>query len=500
MGGMAEWDDVAGDADVRAAREAAGRAVAEAGDDRFRTWMTAGWAPESRGLPPRDPVADRAAVRRDRLRRALPGRTLVIPAGRPHVRSNDCDHRFRPHSAFTHLTGWGWDAVPGAVLVIPATGRAVLRFRPPAGHDTVEGYADPVDGAFWTGPRPGIDAVSARLGVTTADVAGLNEALVAASVTAPLAVLADADPAVTALADAIAPGRDRADDVRLADAASALRLIKDAWEVGQIRTAAAATLAGFEDVRDRLPRIVGHPRGERVVEGVFWARARELGNDVGYDTIAAAGEHACRLHWSDDDGPVRPGDLLLLDAGVELDSLYTADVTRTIPVSGRFTPAQRQVYDAVLAAADAAFRVAGPGVPFRALHEAAVASVAHTVADWGLVPVEAVTTLRPGWGLHRRFMVHGTSHHLGLDVHDCARVAPERYRDGVLEPGMVLTIEPGLYLQPDDELVPAGLRGIGVRIEDDVLVTADGVKSLTRAFPRTADEVEAWVAGRWPGR
>lgn len=196
----------------------------------------------------------------------------------------------------------------------------------------------------------------------------------AASATAPLAVLADADPAVTALADAIAPGRDRADDVRLADAASALRLVKDAWEVGQIRTAAAATLAGFEDVRDRLPRIVGHPRGERVVEGVFWARARELGNDVGYDTIAAAGEHACRLHWSDDDGPVRPGDLLLLDAGVELDSLYTADVTRTIPVSGRFTPAQRQVYDAVLAAA-------GPGVPFRALHEAAVASVVHTADE-----------------------------------------------------------------------------------------------------------------------
>jgi Xaa-Pro aminopeptidase len=179
---------------------------------------------------------------------------------------------------------------------------------------------------------------------------------------------------------------------------------------------------------------------------------------------------------------------------VELDSLYTADITRTLPVSGKFTQAQKKIYLAVLEAADAAFAIAKPGIKFREIHEAAMKVIAQRTAEWGILPVSAEESLEQSKQFHRRWMVHGTSHHLGLDVHDCAQARRDMYLDQELKPGMVFTIEPGLYLQPDDLLVPAELRGIGVRIEDDVLVTETGVENLTAALPRKADDVEAWMA------
>ena len=183
-----------------------------------------------------------------------------------------------------------------------------------------------------------------------------------------------------------------------------------------------------------------------------------------------------------------------MDAGVEVDSLYTADVTRTLPVSGTFSPAQRQVYDAVLAAADAAFAAVHPGASLRDVHAAAMEVIAARLAEWGWLPVSAAESLGPDGGHHRRWMVHGTSHHLGIDVHDCAQARRDVYLGGPLAPGMVFTIEPGLYLRADDLGVPPEFRGIGVRIEDDVLVTEDGVENLSAALPRAATDVEAWMA------
>ncbi|BDZ44573.1 hypothetical protein GCM10025866_04820 [Naasia aerilata] len=145
-------------------------------------------------------------------------------------------------------------------------------------------------------------------------------------------------------------------------------------------------------------------------------------------------------------------------------------------------------------AADAAFAIVRPGIRFREVHEAAMAVIARKTAEWGLLPGTAEEAMQPENQQHRRYMVHGTSHHLGIDVHDCAKARRELYREGVLEPGMVFTIEPGLYFQPDDLTVPERFRGIGVRIEDDVLVTETGVENLSAGIPRTADEVEAWVA------
>ena len=155
-----------------------------------------------------------------------------------------------------------------------------------------------------------------------------------------------------------------------------------------MRLAIDATKQGFDDVIADLPQIVAHPRGERLVEGTFNRRARAEGNQVGYDTIAASGPHACILHWTRNDGPVNDGDLILLDAGIELDSLYTADITRTLPISGTFTEVQRRVYEAVLEAADAARAIVKPGIRFREVHAEAMKVIARKTAEWGLLPGE----------------------------------------------------------------------------------------------------------------
>lgn len=438
----------------------------------FLDAISTGWAPRTESLPAAREQAPFAAERRDRLSRQFPGERLVIPAGELRQRSNDTDYPFRAHSAFAHLTGWASDAEPAAVLVLdPIEGghAATLYFRERADRTTAEFYADAAIGEFWIGPRPALDAVAADLGVRTAHLAAYEPVL----------------------------GERVVDhDADLTRAVSELRLIKDAYEIAQMRAAVAVTAAGFDDIVDHLPAIIEHPRGERIVEGVFHTRARSDGNQEGYDTIAASGPHACYLHWTRNDGAVLPGDLILIDAGVEIDSLYTADITRTLPVSGRFTEVQRRVYETVREAADAAFAAARPGVSFRCVHEAAMRVIAERTAEWGLLPVTAEEALNADTGgQHRRYMVHGTSHHLGIDVHDCAQARREMYYDGILEPGMVFTIEPGLYFQIDDLTVPVELRGIGVRIEDDILMTPDGPENLSAGIPRTADEVEAWIAG-----
>ena len=238
-------------------------------------------------------------------------------------------------------------------------------------------------------------------------------------------------------------------------------------------------------------------RGERVIEGVFATRARLDGNDVGYGSIAAAGPHATILHWTRNDGPVVPGDLVLLDAGVELDSYYTADITRTFPVNGTFSDVQRQVYDAVLEAADAAFAVVKPGsdLPRGARRRDA----GHRAQD-GRVGLPARSPPRsrssPRTSSTAATWCTARATTSASTCTTARRRGVDMYMDGVLEPGMVFTIEPGLYFQPDDLTVPAEFRGIGVRIEDDILVTADGAENLSAGIPRTADEVEAWVRGR----
>ena len=477
----------------------------------FREFISSGWDDHPRKEPERGDVADFTAARRARFLDSLPeelaGHTLVIPAGPESRRSNDTDYPYRPHSAFTHLTGWGSDTVPGSVLVIDAsasTAPAVLYARGPAGRDTDEFYANPAIGEFWTGPRPHLDDIATRLVLEVRPLeswSGVGDGDIAHTV-----VLPEADDTFSLHLQhrrTAVLGEDRAGVLDTADSIlgqhlAELRFVKDEYEQGQMRLAIDATHRGFVDIIRALPDAAGSARGERVIESAFARRARLEGHDVGYSTIAASGPHACILHWVRNDGPVGGEDLLLVDAGVELDSLYTADITRTLPVSGRFSPRQREVYEAVLEAADHALAVVRPGVAFRAIHDAAMEVIAAHTAAWGFLPGSAQESLEKDAGWHRRYMIHGTSHHLGLDVHDCQKARRELYVDQELRPGMVFTIEPGLYFQPDDLTVPAEWRGIGVRIEDNILVTETGAINLSAAIPRTADEVEAWVAENTP--
>lgn len=492
MDGMGQTD--------KAPRATANRSTTPA-SSTFAQYISSQWADRVETLPSARTPAPYAAARRARLSALHPGARLVIPAGPAKVRSNDTDYAYRAHSAFAYLTGWGADAVPGSVLVLEPTPEghdATLYFRPAAGRDTDEFYANPEIGEFWTGPRPSLAHVAADLGLATRDLAEFADVLERLDATT--RVVRDADRDLTdqidgrrlLAADTVSLDSDA--DAGLARDLSEMRLVKDEYEIAELRAAIDATRSGFDDIIADLPEAIAHARGERLVEGTFNRRARAEGNAVGYDTIAASGPHACILHWTRNDGPVVPGDLMLVDAGIERDSLYTADITRTLPVSGRFTEVQRRVYEAVREAADAAFAIVRPGIRFREIHAAAMAVIARTTAEWGLLPVSAEESLDPEHQYHRRYMVHGTSHHLGLDVHDCAQARRELYLDGVLEPGMVFTIEPGLYFQPDDLTVPEEYRGIGVRIEDNVLVTSEGAENLSIGIPRTADDVEAWLA------
>ena len=467
----------------------------------FKDFISSGWAERTDATPAPREQAPFAAARRARISELYAGKRVIVPAGSAKVRSNDTDYPFRAHSAFAHLTGWGADAVSGSVLVLEPTDaghEATLYFREAAGRDSDEFYANPDVGEFWTGARPSLAHVAGDLGLATANLHAFSAVL--DSVDADTLLVREADRDITDQVDgrrllaAQTDGIEHDGDAELARDLSELRLVKDSYEIAQMRLAVNATKQGFDDVITDLPEIVAHERGERLVEGTFNRRARADGNTVGYDTIAASGPHACILHWTRNDGPVVPGDVILLDAGIELESYYTADITRTLPIGGTYTDVQRRVYEAVLEAADAALAIVRPGIRFREIHAEAMKVIAAKTAEWGLLPVSAEESLEPDNQFHRRYMVHGTSHHLGIDVHDCAAARRDLYLDGVLEPGMVFTIEPGLYFQPDDLTVPEEYRGIGVRIEDDILVTETGAENLSAHIPRTADEVEAWLA------
>lgn len=487
--------------------------------EAFKTFISQQWGPRPANPYPRTEAAPYALARRVALGAQFQGIRLVIPAGSLVTRNNDCDYRFRPHSAFSHLTGLGTDRQPDAVLVLePATAgqtnaettpegaggthSATLYFRPRASRGSQEFYADSTYGELWVGARPSLEEFTQHSAIECRHLDELAPALARDLPNTALGAIPTSDQNVAQLLErlrreaGVSPETAQELDEKLIEATSELRLIKDEWEVEQMRLAIAATQDSFEEAIRAFPRAARHHRGERVIEGAFGARAREMGNGLGYDTIAACGPHAATLHWINNDGVVRDGDVILLDAGVEVDSLYTADITRTLPINGKFTEVQRRIYQAVLDAADAAFEQANqPGCIFREVHDAAMRVIAARLEEWGLLPVSAAESLSPEGQQHRRWMVHGTSHHLGLDVHDCAQARAEMYNGAKLRPGMCFTIEPGLYFREDDLSVPPEYRGISVRIEDDILVREDGsCERLSQGIPRTVQEVETWIA------
>ncbi|MFD8497000.1 aminopeptidase P family protein [Amycolatopsis sp. NPDC059657] len=444
----------------------------------FRDWIREGWEPDAEAVEIPPGAAEAAAAHRARLAAELPGRRIALAAGRAKVRSNDTFFEFRADSDFVWLTGCQRE---GAIVVLEDD-KAVLYVPKPAEPDEADFVGDANNSPLWVGSAPGPRAYGEALGIEcrpledlASGLRGLNPAVLAG---------AGVDP----MLDAFGFGHSE----RLRTVLAELRRIKDDWEIGQLRGAVDATARGFADVLAALPEAV-RGGGERWLQGTFDRRARAEGTGPGYTSIIAAGPHAPILHWTRCSGPVNDDSLVLLDAGVELDSLYTADITRTFPVGGEFTAAQRKVYDLVHEAHVAALAEVRPGHDYGAFQEVALRVIATGLHDWGLLPVSVDEALSADGQQHRRYIVCGTGHFLGLDVHDCAASSPGAYRQGVLAEGMALAVEPGLYFHAGDLTVPPELRGIGIRIEDNVVVTASGHDLLSAAFPSTAAEVEAWV-------
>jgi len=450
-------------------------------------FMVTRWARTTLDVTPIDRL-DAFRRRRAALSKRFPGETLLIPTGAEKVRANDTHYLFRPGTDFYYLTG---HTEPDCLLAFfpKKTGHADTLFVEEAhGKKDATFFTDRAKGELWVGKRMGPEECKARYGLGDAKpLAGLPDVLKGLKSGKKVRVLRGVDPRVDA-----AVKSDKARDKELAEFLSELRLTKDDQELGELSKSIDSTKRGFEDVIATLKDATS----EREVEGVFNLRARVEGNDVGYNTIAAAGAHACVLHWNHNHGPVRKGDLLLLDAGVEGQTLYTADITRTLPVAGKFTREQREIYELVHAAQAAAFRAVKPGNDFMEPNRAAMQVLARGLARIGILD-DAETALKEENQFYKRYTLHNVSHMLGLDVHDCAAARQEAYKLGKLRPGMVLTVEPGLYFQLDDETVPLRYRGIGVRIEDDVVVTEDGCRNLSAHIPSASVEVEAWMSDVW---
>ncbi len=447
--------------------------------DAWKEFMRTGWGERELDLPSH-PVSPWAERRRARLAEAFPGERLVLPAGTYKVRSNDTDYRFRPDTAHTYFSG---NQTSDAVLVVE-DGESVLYARPRSSRETDEFFRDRQYGELWAGRRPSLGEMSASLGLPVRHIDDLPSALGGSGKTR-------VHRGISEVVDRTVTG-DETRDEDFARVVSEMRLLKDEWEVGELQEACDITTLGFEDSVREWENVLRY--GERWLEGTFFRRARAMGNDIGYDSIVAGGKHATTLHWIENSGPITPGELVLLDMGVEGHNLYTADVTRTLPVDGTFTDLQRDLYDLVFRAQQVAIEAVRPGIVFTDPHMAAMEVLAHGLADRDLLPVSVDEALSPDSKVYSRWTLHGVSHMLGMDVHDCGKASPEAYNKGTLAEGMVLTVEPGLYFQEDDLLVPEELRGIGIRIEDDILVTADGYRNLSDSLPRTTDGVEQWMA------
>jgi Xaa-Pro aminopeptidase len=458
--------------------------------DAMTEFMKEGWAPSPlTGVNPH-PSIPFTKIRREKLSKQYPGSRLIFPSGSLKIRSNDSDYPFRAHSAYSWFTGIiSLDCVPDSLFVMEPNGSghdALLFIHPRSPRDSDEFYKNARHGEFWIGRRMTLEETETKYALKVHQIESIEEFLANKKDTL---VIRGEDKHIDGL---VVENEEK--EKEFLNFTSMMRIVKDQYEIDEMQKAIDASVRGFADMVRVFPAATSVARGERVIESAFYGRARLEGNDNGYPSIVASGAHACVLHWIKNDGDVLPGDLILIDAGVEVESHYTADITRTFPVNGKFTEAQRQIYMIVYKAQQAGIAAVKPGAKFKDFHNACMVEIAKGAAELGVLPVSVEDSLKPESGLHRRWQFHGSGHHLGIDVHDCAHARKEQYAEAVLEAGMILTVEPGFYIQPDDTLFPEEYRGVGVRIEDDILVTESGAKILSNALPRHPDEVEAYMA------
>lgn len=428
------------------------------------------------------------ARRRQAYMDAIGPRAVAVVHSPPEtLRNGDVHHIFRQSSDLHYLSGFD---EPEATLVLrPGADERVVMFVRPRDPET----------EIWDGRRAGVEGACQRYGADRAYPAGelakrLPELLANCD---ELYYSLGLDPAFDAIIGRVIAGlrsserKGRRSPRALVDPRTVLhemRLRKDADEQQLMRRAAEISAeAHVEAMKAAQPGVTEYQL-EALINYTF---RRQGGTGPGYNTIVGSGENATILHYIDNDRTLEPGDLVLIDAGCEYRS-YTADITRTFPVSGRFSEAQRRVYEIVLEAQESAIAMTRPGITIDDIHEHCVQRLTEGMIDLGLLAGTARERIDDG--AYKRFYMHRTSHWLGMDVHDVGAYT----RDGVarpLEPGMVITIEPGLYIAADAEGVAAEYRGIGVRIEDDILITDAGHENLTAAAPKRVTDLEALCGG-----
>lgn len=453
----------------------------------------------------------RAAVAR--ALKAAGGGVALLPTAREYPRNRDTDFPYRHDSYFYYLTGFD---EPESWLVIDASGKTTLFCRP-----------KDLEREIWDGIRLGPKAAPARLGV---DAAFSTEALDVQmpalltnkkSVWFPFATHEGLDVRVDGWLDKVRARVRLGDECPqsshdLCGVLDEMRLFKDSHEIAILRRAgkisAGAHVRAMQTSAAMLRNPVKGGLREYHLEAELLHEFRRHGSQFpAYTSIVAAGANACVLHYRAGDAELKAGELCLIDAGCELDG-YASDITRTFPAGGTFTPAQRRLYDIVVESQYAAVKATKPGKRFNDPHEAALRVLAQGMLDTGLLPkakhgkVDDVLES----GAYRQFYMHRTSHWMGMDVHDCgdytepgSKPRPDKDAMGqpimrkpsrILRPGMVMTIEPGLYVRPGKH-VPREFWNIGIRIEDDALVTAKGCELMTRGVPVDGDEIERLMAG-----
>jgi len=447
----------------------------------------------------------------ERLRAAGGGLAIVMAAPEA-MRSRDSEHPYRHDSYFHYLSGFD---EPKSGLVLRADGHCTFFCR-----------SKDVEQEIWEGRRLGPEAAPQALGVDEAHAIGELDALLPelikhqSTVWTLFGAPGGLEQRVTSW---LAAARDRSQHGSsnpgtprdLAPLLDEMRLVKDADEIATMRRAAAISAgAHLRAMRYSAQRFRAEPAGsvrEYEIEAELLHEFRRQGaQSPAYTSIVAAGANACVLHYAASDTPLKAGQLCLIDAGCELDG-YASDITRTFPADGCFSTAQRELYDIVFAAQEAATALTRPGARQRDAHHAAVRVLAQGMLDTGLLSRDTHGLLDDviASAAYRQFYMHGTGHWLGRDVHDAGEYlaldeAAFEQPDGlggrvvkqpsrVLQPGMVVTLEPGIYVRPA-EGVPEKYWNIGIRIEDDAVVTTSGCELISRGVPVKADEIEAWMA------
>ncbi len=429
------------------------------------------------------------AQRRQRLMEMMgKGSMAIIPTAPERLRNRDIHYAYRPDSDFYYLTGF---AEPLALAVL-------IPQRPQGQYLLFCRERDP-EKETWQGRRAGLEGACEQYGADDAfpitDIDDILPGLMESChrLYYSIGCYPEFDNKITEwmnqLREMTRNGVSFPSEIIALDAVlHRMRLYKSLAEVEALRRAAIIAIQAHQ----RAMRFCRPGRFEYQIEAEIQHELTLQGSrSPSYPTIVAGGRNSCTLHYTENNAVLQDGDLLLIDAGAEYD-YYASDITRTFPVNGRFSPAQRKIYELVLRAQSAAFDKIRPGNRWNEPHDAAVVVITEGLIQLGLLQGEVQELIKKE--AHKRFFIHKIGHWLGMDVHDVGvyKIGEEWQ---ILSPGMVMTVEPGIYISASDDIDPSWWH-IGIRIEDDVLVTESGHEILTASMPKTVEEIEAWMAGR----